>query len=474
MNTQQLHRKLTHGIFVAFKATQVYELENEALKRPLQATIQLLENVLKAESQLKFELVGRDLFINGNLVKSDLYTFSSFQFLANLFNQTQSGGFLLHEKPSFSDTHQFLKYLSEVASSKEAPANFKTLGPFELLPFEAKKSLSNVHQKQRLNDTQKALKSYVQAVDVLKVGSKTMTKGLSQRTILEAKRVVYNLVDLCQNEGFSFVGLSNIKDYDEYTFNHSINVCVISIAFGKNLGLTKKQVAELGMAALFHDFGKVEVPVEILNKPGKFTEDEWEVMRKHPVESVKHLIQDSDFQIQDLRKVIAAYEHHRSYDCTGYPNTGLGKPMNFFSKVVAIADAYDAMTTNRVYQRAMLATDALQILVKNAGTKFDPLLVKAFINTVGIFPVGSTVLLNNGHLAVVTESPKNPKLMLRPKLNIVSRADKTLLKQGKPFDLAEDKQEAYKIEKCVVPEDYKINVPFYLYGDAFTQSDALS
>jgi len=176
------------------------------------------------------------------------------------------------------------------------------------------------------------------------------------------------------------------------------------------------------------------------------------------------LLNMKGFQEMDIKKMIAAFEHHRNYDCTGYPETGVKKQMNFYSRVVAIADAYDAMTTNRVYQRAMLPTTALKILLDNAGTKFDPLLVKAFINTVGIYPVGSLLRLTNGSLAVVSGVHNVPEKIALPIVKIAADAQGRKIEDGPEIDLA-DPSHGLAIETVLRPEEYRINVAHYLFGD---------
>jgi hypothetical protein len=142
--------------------------------------------------------------------------------------------------------------------------------------------------------------------------------------------------------------------------------------------------------------------------------------------------------------------------------------MNFYSKVVAIADAYDAMTTNRVYQRALLPTAALKILMDGAGTKFDPLLVKAFVNTVGIYPVGTLLRLKSGEMAIVTAASTDPARLVLPKVKIISNATGTFTDDGEDIDLSQGTAptSGREIEMVLRPEDYRINVAHYLFHDA--------
>lgn len=471
-DARRYHTTLAKSLFVCVRASQMYAPKNESLKKPLNEFVKNCQLILDAEGSLNLEVVDRDFFINGHIVRTDLYTFSSFQALVSLIKERGLGGFSVDSLPEARDIYVFAQLLGKALKGDRKPTfeEFAQKSPERIrpLPYVEKRSITQNIDDSVKSKKKRALGQYISAVGVLHSAKQTPKKGIHTKMMLDAKRSVYDLVDLCMDEGFSFFGLSNIKQYDEYTFNHSINVCVISISFGKNLGLKKKQIAELGLAAMFHDFGKIEIPIEILNKPGSFDESEWKIMKQHPVQSVKCFLQGKDFHIQDLKKMIAAYEHHRNYDCSGYPNTGLNKPMNFYSRVIAIADAYDAMTTNRVYQRAMLATDALQILKENAGTKFDPTLVKAFINTVGIFPVGSLAILNRDFLGVISEVPKNPKQITQPKVKLVGKTDGTRYDQAKEIDLLHDSE--YQIERCVSPDDYDLNIPYYLFGEILEEN----
>ena len=195
-------------------------------------------------------------------------------------------------------------------------------------------------------------------------------------------------------------------------------------------------------------------------------------MKTHPLRSIKTMLQTNTLQDNDIKKMIAAFEHHRNYDCTGYPETGVKKKMNFYSRVVAIADAFDAMTTNRVYQRAMLPTAALKVLMDNAGTKFDPLLVKAFVNTVGIYPVGSLLRMTDGSLAVVTAVPANPAKFEFPTVRLAADAQGRRLEKGPEIDLARAAEEGRSlgIDTVVRPEDYHINVTHYLFGEVAAEA----
>ena len=186
-------------------------------------------------------------------------------------------------------------------------------------------------------------------------------------------------------------------------------------------------------------------------------------MKKHPILAVQHLLPLRGATDMDIKKVVPAFEHHRNYDLSGYPPVTIRKPLNFYSKIVAIADAFDAMTSNRTYQEGRLPSEALQIILKGAGKQFDPVLVKAFINTMGVYPVGSLVQLSNGFLGIVTEINKDPNQTERPKVSVMMD-NKGNLRREQLVDLTDPKFGRINITKVVDPDTYGVNIAHYLLG----------
>lgn len=465
-------KTFVNQLFMLLKTGQIHDPSNQAFKVPLENLKTVLQTIMGEDGALRLESVETNLYLNGEKIRTDISTFATFRYFEEEFERKNVGGIAFHSPPSTEELIEFVRIFSRTLDASQVGAqklnqalSEKEIASIELLERLERRSVSK-DDLQKTTTKRTALKNYVKAVDVVKdCGNKISANQAFQTR--KAKRVVYNLVDLCLDEEFSFMGLSNIKNYDEYTFNHSVNVCIIAIEFGKNLGLSKKQIGELGVAALFHDYGKLAIPREILNKPGRFEPSEWEVMKSHPLKAVKTLLSTKGFEELDIKKMIAAFEHHRNYDCTGYPQTGIKKSLNFYSKVVAIADAYDAMTTNRVYQRALLPTAALQILLEHSGTKFDPILVKAFINTVGLYPVGTVVRLQSKEIAIVTHPNADPAKLAQPRIRVISTADGKFFNDGAEIDLSEeDVDTSRSIEMVVRPEDYNINVTHYLFQDA--------
>lgn len=270
--------------------------------------------------------------------------------------------------------------------------------------------------------------------------------------------------NIVENESFSY-GLKTIKNFDEYTLNHSINVCLLAISLGRRLGLDRNELAELGISAFFHDFGKTEIPKEVLVKPGKLDDKEREIIEKHLHLGVKKLIRLKETSRLPVRAVNVAMEHHVMEDLTGYPIYQKKRHINLYSKILKICDVYDALTTRRPYRdRASTRNETIRMMMENTDTQFDPIILKVFVNMMGHYPVGSLVLLNAGEIGIVFEANPDPSEVFRPKVKIIADKDGNKM-DGDVVDLAEKDPQtrAYKrkIIKSLDPGKYQIQVSDY-------------
>lgn len=197
----------------------------------------------------------------------------------------------------------------------------------------------------------------------------------------------------------ALLSLTRLKDPDRYTSMHSVNVCVFALAFGQQLGLGRRGLYELGLGALLHDLGKMRVPRDILDKAGPLTAAESRRMRMHPAHGRDLLAAHGDLPQAALA---AVYLHHERHDGTGYPEGLSGREIPLFARVVALCDVYDALTSPRGYSAPVSELVALRTLCEGRGTAFHPRLVDTFIRCIGVYPVGSLVVLSSGEIALVT------------------------------------------------------------------------
>ncbi len=214
--------------------------------------------------------------------------------------------------------------------------------------------------------------------------------------------------DLLSNKNI-MINLTDLRSLDEYIFAHSVNVAVISIVIGKTLGYNQLQLRDLGIGAILHDIGKTEIPLEILNKPERLEEDEIKIMKKHT--ELGYEILKRHGNISTLSRGISLM-HHERIDGTGYPYGKKGDEIHEFAKIVAIADTYDAMTSNCEYKKKVSPDKAIEYLVSTGDYNFDYNIVKLFLNHVAIYPVGTIVRLNTKQRGIVMDnnqySPTRP------------------------------------------------------------------
>ena len=283
--------------------------------------------------------------------------------------------------------------------------------------------------------------------------------------IKKMKRVVQGIVDQILNEETSLIGLTTIRDYDEYTFTHSVNVCIFSVALGKRLGLSKLQLYDLGMAALFHDIGKSRVPQSILNKSGGLTDEEWRLIASHPWLGVLALFQVRGAQELPYRSMVVAHEHHMKRDLTGYPRPIRDRQLSMFSKIVAIADGFDAATSRRAYQTVPFTPAQVMLEMRdNPRRGMDPVIVKAFINLTGIYPVGTLVILDTFELGIVHAVNPVQEMLSRPVVRVVSDEQGNVVYPGTLVDLADRNADGVflrTIIKTESPERYGIRIGDY-------------
>lgn len=236
------------------------------------------------------------------------------------------------------------------------------------------------------------------------------TKNDFAKIALIAEEIVENIL---ANKDI-LVNLVDIKNLDLYTYQHSVNVAVLSLALGVGLRLSKKDLLDLCLGALLHDIGKVFIPKTIIQKPNSLTNEEYELIKTHPRKGYDYLSRYRE--LHTVCKLIAL-QHHEHVVGTGYPETLKKDKINYLARIVSIADVYDSLTSDRQYRKALCASDALEYIMAYGGTIFDFDLVKVFIKIIVPFPFGTVVQLSNGDVGIVQDTPVN--FPLRPNIKIL-------------------------------------------------------
>lgn len=247
------------------------------------------------------------------------------------------------------------------------------------------------------------------------------------------KNTTDEIVDETLNNPQAFSSLSAIKTKDEYTYNHSVNVSILAVLVGRKLDLTKKAIRLLALGGLLHDVGKMRIPSEILNKPGKLTPEEWAIIQTHTVEGHDLLTA----QKVDREVATCALRHHERVAGTGYPKKLVAQKIDIYSKIVAVCDVYSALTTQRIYKPAFHPYKAMRMIVADVGNHFDMEITKVFQRIVGIYPNGTVLKLSNGLLCRVVD--QNYNLPLRPILQILEKENQKQVEGIELIDLTKRK-----------------------------------
>lgn len=273
-------------------------------------------------------------------------------------------------------------------------------------------------------------REHAQALEIYREArqmARTMLNGLQLSSVInsvEAKTTVKQCVDSVLRNPDALIWMSKIRSQDEYTAEHCLNVCILAIAFGRHLGLSEAELEKLGLCGLLHDVGKMRVPSEVLNKPAKLTDKEFNIIKAHATHGRNLLMSSKGIPNS---AVDVAYSHHEKVDGSGYPRKLNSAGISDLAKIIAIVDAYDAMTADRCYSEAIPSTEALKIIFKDRGTHFDDRLALEFIKSVGLYPPGTLVELVNGLVAIVFET--NPKFRHLPSVIAVSQQQEPLEKK---------------------------------------------
>jgi HD-GYP domain-containing protein (c-di-GMP phosphodiesterase class II) len=465
-------RRAGKGLILAFyaalRAIKMYPLENAAVIRSAEDLASLAAELLSREHELEIRVTGEFVFINTVRLRLDLDNYASFSHLLSVFRSSGVGSVHLRSAPPVKDWSRFLALL--LVPSTDPPSTryhqlTEKLAQQKLDAFEVGEPAEQAADDEtRQRSKELAKRTYAHSVAITKDLMTSVRMGGSTN-IKKIKRVVQGIVDQILNEETSLIGLTTIRDYDEYTFTHSVNVCIFSVALGKRLGLGKLQLYDLGMAALFHDIGKSRIPAEIINKPGGLSDDEWRQIAAHPWLGALALFQTRGSQDLPYRAMVVAHEHHMKIDMTGYPRPIRPRALSMFSKIVAVADGFDAATSRRSYQTTpMTPAQVLQEMRDNARRGMDPVVVKAFINLTGVYPVGTLVVLDTFELGIVHAVNPIPEMLSRPVVRVISDSRGNLMHPGTLADLAEQSADGVYLRTIIKtdnPDRYGIRVGDY-------------
>ncbi len=453
---------------IVAKNARLYETNNTLFQAQVQAFFDFLEVLFKDQQEAAFEVRHSALFFNGARLKFVHGTYPIFKFLLEEFRVREIGAMSFRPGLTPEELGRFIAVFGKREKSARTPfdrltADLEAAGieNVNLRKVVASETFASLHR-----DTARIyFLSIVHLKEAFERDQKNKKLGLN--TTRRLMQSIFN--HLVDNESF-IIGLTNMKNFDEYTLNHSVNVCVLALALGRRLGLSHGELVDLGLAAFFHDLGKLDTPIEILNKPTELSDEERGIVERHPHQGAEKLLHLQEYHHLPLRAIHVALEHHIKEDMSGYPHYFKKREINFFSKIVKIADFFDAVTSERVYRaRPYTRAEALCLMLENSGTEFNPLILKAFVHLMGVFPIGTLVALDSGEMGIVFDSNPENRFLLRPKIKLITDAEGNRI-DGDVVDLAEADPATGAFPRTIVkaldPHAYGINVTDYFLAQA--------
>jgi putative nucleotidyltransferase with HDIG domain len=452
------------------KGATLYDRKNIIIDRLAQDCLQIIRSIIQSENHLLLKIVRDNFFFNNIRIQMRADKYPTLKSLLQEMRKRWIGELEFEEEVNSDQLKDFVFLLSGLEENNESNylyikqqleyRNIEAITVGKLEFFKDEEIYVNSEDQKRFS---KGI--YFKSINLVK---EVMESVKSQKVlnVRKAKRFMQNAVNAISQDDSVLLGLANIKNYDDYTFNHSVNVAIYAIALGQRIGIPKKHLSHLGMAGLFHDIGKTQIPKEILNKTGKLTAEEWVVMRDHPIIGTEIVMRMKEWGELFTRLIDCTFEHHLKYDLSGYPKLTRKKKVTLFGRIITIADFYDALVRPRVYNRFPYVSEKiLGLMLERSGKDFDPALVKVFVNMIGIFPLGTLVLLNTNEMGIVVKIQGETELIDRPKVCLLYYSDGEYQK-GKIMDLREVDESTGDFKRTIVktldPNEYNINVTEFL------------
>jgi putative nucleotidyltransferase with HDIG domain len=387
----QLADELLRSVAATLRSAQLYSKGHPIIMRNLGsffAAVQLLHTL---SPRVVIGLIGDEVIVDDTpIAKADA--------MGPLVHRLRQNGLerITIERGVTQD--ELNRFVEATAALERQDADAKPEAAFAGMPhIRVGRVMVDERSPGELADIATIKRMYTEAVSVASdIWNSAQTEGKPDAT--QARTVIDGLAEAVAQNRSALLALTTLKNYDNYTFTHMVNVSILTMGQARGIGIEGPLLREFGLAALMHDIGKVRTPLEILNKPDKLTTDEFAIMKRHTIDGAEMLRSTPD--IPTLAPVVA-FEHHLRLDGSGYPDGARRPTLNAGTMLCGIADVYDAMRSQRAYQRAFPTDRILEVLKRNDGKQFDQHLVRRFVQLIGIYPIGNLVRLNTGQIAVV-------------------------------------------------------------------------
>ena len=444
------------------RTARTYDASNQAFQRQLQDCHSVIARGLEEEDEIALVAVADYFYLNGIRIRAQASLLPIYHSLMSEFERRAIGGIRFLEGLSPAELERFFQLfvaaddpvVAERLLDAVTEASIEHIVPVAAVELDENDLTKQLDDPQASSERGRAKRVFWRAVlGTRKIVLRSMQTG--RPDLRHAKRLVQPLVDSVMRHEYSIVGLTALKDHDEYTYAHCVNVSILSVSMGQVIGLSRQALADLGVAALLHDIGKTAIPADVLRKPSTLSAEEWGMMRRHPLEGLKMLARMPGLSSLTLDSMRVCLEHHMNFDRSGYPEVQLEWGQATLSRIVSVADCFDAITAHRAYhRRPRTPFEALSYLMGPTRVQFDPAVLWALVRTVGLYPAGSVMLTQSGHI-VLSISP-NPADLRRPNCRVLVRPGGDMVPEDQT-ELWEPMPASESVVRVVQPEERSVN-----------------
>ena len=465
----QVSLKLLVRLNAMLRTARTHDVSNQAFQRQLKEFLDVLRQLTEEdqEDEVALVVVADYFYLNGVRVKAQASMLGVYHSVMAEFERRDLGGIRFLRDVHEAELERFFQLFVVADETSVAErlvemvreANIQGVVPIPSVELDADDLTRDLEDRKENTERGRAKRVFWRAV----LGTRKILLRAHQTgrpDLRQAKRLVQPVVDSIMRHEYSVVGLTALRDHDEYTYAHCVNVSVLSIGMGQALGLSRQVLADLGVAALLHDIGKIAVPGDVLRKPAKLTNDEWNLMRRHPIEGVKMICRMPGLTPLMLDALRVCLEHHMNFDRSGYPVIEAEWGQATLSRIVAVADCFDAITAHRAYhRRPRTPFEALQYMLGPSRVSFDPAVLWALVRTVGLYPAGSVMQTDSGHL-ILAISP-NHEDVRHPMCRVLVQPDGTTTPEENAEQWSPMPQERHVV-RVLKPEEHAFATSEYL------------
>ncbi len=462
----QWEGEFIEAFYRLFEGSLLYHRKNALIDQLAQKCLEAMNKLVSTGGRFSLKIVRDHFFLNNVRVQMNADQHAILRGFLNELRSRWIGEMEFKDAVNAEQLKDFVYLLSGLEENNEGNSLYllqqleyrgiAAIRASKLQSFEREEALIGPEHRKRQSG-----QAYFRSLDLVK-GMLECVRSRKDLDIRKAKRLMQNVVNLIIQDEAPLLGLANSKNYGEFAINHPVNVAIYAIATGQRVGIPQMHLLHLGIAGLFHDIGQVKVPKEILQNSGALSPEELTILRSHPVLGAEILMGRKEWDELAVRMITTAFEHHLRYDATGYPKlTRKWKP-SLFSRIIALADFYDFLVRPMVSQRLPYVSDkALGMILERSGKDFDPALIKVFINMIGVFPIGTLVLLNTDEIGIVARVQGDGEWPDRPEVCLLRYSDEAYRK-GQVVDLKEREESTGAFKRTIVktlnPNEYDIHV----------------